>query len=83
MEVKGTTTDGAEVTLTPKEVDHAREVTDVALFILSNAVVERDAEGAVTASGGIRYPHDPGHRRRHPDTPRLQVPDTWPEDRSC
>ena len=61
MEVKGTTTDGAEVILTPKEVDHAREVTDVALFILSNAVVERDAEGAVTASGGIRHPHDPWH----------------------
>jgi hypothetical protein len=61
VEVKGTTTDGAEVILTPKEVDHARETTDVALFILSNVIVERDAEGAVTASGGICHLHDPWH----------------------
>jgi hypothetical protein len=61
VEVKGTTMDGAEVILTPKEVDHARELTDVALFILSNVVVERDTEGAITASGGICHPHDPWH----------------------
>jgi hypothetical protein len=36
-------------------------MTDVALFILSNVVVERDTEGAITASGGICDPHDPWH----------------------
>ena len=61
VEVKGTTGDGAEVILTPKEVDHAREMTNVALFIVSNVVVERADDGTVTASGGIRHPHDPWH----------------------
>ena len=61
VEVKGTTTDGAEVILTPKEVEHAREMTDVALFIVSNVAVERSDDGTVTATGGIRHHHDPWH----------------------
>ena len=36
VEVKGTTTDGSEVILTPNEVRHAREYSCTALFILSN-----------------------------------------------
>src|SRR5690242_14584975 len=35
VEVKGTTTDGAEVILTPNEVRHAREYPSTALFVLS------------------------------------------------
>ena len=59
VEVKGTTEDGAEVILTPNEVDHARAMTDVALFIVSNVVVERADDETVTASGGICRRHDP------------------------
>jgi hypothetical protein len=41
--VKGTTTDGVEVILTPNEVEHAREYPHTALFILSNIGIERAA----------------------------------------
>jgi len=61
VEVKCTTTDGAEVILTPNEVDHAREMADVALFIVSNVVVERDDDGTVTATGGNCHRYDPWH----------------------
>lgn len=59
VEVKGTTTDGAEVILTPNEVRHARENPCTALFIVSNITVERDEDGAVTATGGEHHCYDP------------------------
>ncbi len=59
VEVKGTTTAGAEVLLTPNEVEHARRYPDVALFILADIVVKRDTDGTVSASGGRRVVFDP------------------------
>jgi hypothetical protein len=59
IEVKGTTTDGAEVILTANEVRHARENPCTALFILSNIAVERAEDGTVTATGGKRHLYDP------------------------
>ena len=59
VEVKGTTTDGVEVVLTPNEVSHARENRHTALFILSDVRVERADDGTVTATGGIRHVRDP------------------------
>ena len=77
VEVKGTTTDGAEVILTPNEVRHARENTCTALFVLSNVRVERAEDGTVTATGGIRHLYDPWHLDDGTLTPlgfRYQVP---------
>jgi hypothetical protein len=59
VEVKGTTTDGSEVILTPNEVLHAREYSCTALFILSNITIERADDGTVTAAGGSRNLFDP------------------------
>jgi hypothetical protein len=59
VEVKGTTTDGAEVILTPNEVTHARRHPDTALFILSGIQIERDSDGTATATGGTPHVHDP------------------------
>ena len=58
VEVKGTTTDGAEVILTPNEVAHAREYGRVALFVVSGINLIRD-DGEVTSSGGTICIHDP------------------------
>src|SRR5262249_3203042 len=59
VEVKGTTTDGAEVILTPNEVRHAQENRCTALFVLSNVKIERDEDGTVIATDGIRHLYDP------------------------
>jgi hypothetical protein len=59
VEVKGTTTDGTEVILTPNEVRHAREYQHSALFVLSHVRVERAEDGAVEATGGVRHLYDP------------------------
>jgi len=59
VEVKGTTTAGTDVILTPNEVRHARDHSYCALFILSGITLERSADGSVTASGGVRTVHDP------------------------
>jgi hypothetical protein len=59
VEVKGTTTDGTEVILTPNEVSHARDSRHNALFILSNIRVERAEDGTVVATGGVRRLYDP------------------------
>jgi hypothetical protein len=59
VEVKGTTTNGAEVILTPNEVRHAREYPYTALFILSNIAIERANDGSVTAVGGDQHLFDP------------------------
>jgi hypothetical protein len=77
VEVKGTTTDGAEVILTPNEVRHAREKKCTALFILSNVRVERAEDGTVTATGGVRHLYDPWYLDDSALTPlgfRYQVP---------
>ncbi len=59
VEVKGTTTDGAEVILTPNEVRHAREHLYTALFVVSNITVERAEDGTVIATGGKHHLYDP------------------------
>jgi hypothetical protein len=59
VEVKGTTTDGAEVILTPNEISHARDNLRSALFVLSNITVERAEHGTVIATGGTRHSYDP------------------------
>jgi Protein NO VEIN, C-terminal len=83
VEVKGTTTDGAEVILTPNEVRHAREYPCTALFVLSNITVERAEDGTVTATGGTRYTYDPWRLDDGTLTPlgyRYQVPAVLTED---
>jgi Domain of unknown function (DUF3883) len=83
VEVKGTTTDGAEVILTPNEVRHAREHPFTALFVLSNVSTERAEDGAVTATGGVRHLYDPWHLNDGTLTPlgfRYQVPARPTED---
>ena len=59
VEVKGTTTDGTEVILTPNEVEHARSYPHTALFILSNIGLELAEDGTILATGGIRHVFDP------------------------
>ena len=60
VEVKGTTTDGAEVILTLNEVKHARENPCTALFVVSDITVERADDGIVIATGGKHHPNDRG-----------------------
>lgn len=82
VEVKGTTTGGAEVILTPNEVEHARETRQIALFILSNVIIERSDDGTVTATGGVRHLYDPWHLDDGALTPlgfRYRVPNQRPE----
>jgi hypothetical protein len=77
VEVKGTTTDGAEVILTPNEVRHAREHPCTALFVLTNVSIKRDEDGTVAATGGVRHLFDPWHIDDGTLTPlgfRYQVP---------
>ena len=59
VEVKGTTTDGAEVILTPNEVRHAQENPHTALFVVSNIEIERAEDGTVAATGGKHHCYDP------------------------
>lgn len=77
VEVKGTTTDGAEVILTRNEVRHAREHPCTVLFVVSDITVERAEDGTVTATGGKQHPYDPWHLDDGTLTPlgfRYQVP---------
>lgn len=77
VEVKGTTTDGAEVILTPNEVRHAQDYPGTALFVVSNIVLERAEDGAVIAAGGQRHCYDPWRLDEEALTPvgfRYQVP---------
>lgn len=78
VEVKGTTTDGAEVILTPNEVRHARKNRQNALFVLSDVRVERADDGTVRATGGVHHLYDPWNIDEGNLTPigfRYQVPD--------
>lgn len=82
VEVKGTTTDGAEVILTPNEVRHARDNLSTALFVLSNITVERAEDDAVVATGGNRHSYDPWRLDDgilNPLGYRYQVPDAGRE----
>jgi hypothetical protein len=77
VEVKGTTTGGAEVILTPNEVEHARKTRYTALFIVSGMTIELADDGTVTATGGIHRLFDPWHIDDGTLTPlgfRYQVP---------
>jgi hypothetical protein len=58
VEVKGTTTRGEAVLLTPNEVDHALSYPHVALFIVSDVVIS-DSDGTPSASGGRIAIHHP------------------------
>jgi hypothetical protein len=60
VEVKGTTSDGADVLLTPNEVAHARDNKRVALFVYANISV-RTRRGKPKCSGGDRYLIQPWH----------------------
>ena len=83
VEVKGTTTDGAEVILTPNEVIHAREHPCTALFVVSNITVERAEDGTVIATGGKHHLYDPWRLDDGTLTPlgfRYQVPVMSAED---
>ena len=83
VEVKGTTTDGAEVILTPNEVKHAREYPWTALFVVSDITVGRTEDGTVTATGGKHHCCDPWQIDDGTLSPlgfRYQVSPTQPED---
>lgn len=77
IEVKGTTSEGIEVMLTPNEVRHAQENRQTALFVLSDIRVERADDGIVTGTGGIHRVYDPWNIDEGILTPigfRYQVP---------
>ena len=59
VEVKGTTSDGAKILLTPNEVDHARShPNEAALFICSNIVVSPTSRGSTSIQGGqVKFIH--------------------------
>jgi len=81
VEVKGTTTDGAEVILTPNEVQHVQENPCAALFVLANIAVRRAEDGTVVATGGTQHSYDPWHLNDGMLTPlgfRYQVPVSRP-----
>lgn len=59
VEVKGTTTGGTEVVLTPNEVQHARSTPGVALFVLHGIRAARQANGSVEVDGGTPMILDP------------------------
>jgi len=57
VEVKGTSTLGEAVNLTPNEVAHANEHPHVAMLILSEIEVTHTADGPVTSGGGVHLFH--------------------------
>lgn len=59
VEVKGTTGDGSTVLLTPGEVAHARDNSNVALMIVSGIDITVHSDGTVAASGGDLTVVDP------------------------
>lgn len=59
VEAKGTTGDGSAVLLTPGEVAHARDNTNVALMVVSGIVLTYRDDGTVTTSGGDLRVIDP------------------------
>ena len=61
IEVKGTTTAGDEVILTPNEVAHARTYPHICLFIVSDIEVTRHSDGQIETSGGSESVLNPWH----------------------
>jgi hypothetical protein len=60
VEVKGTTSTGAQILLTPNEVGYAREYyPSVALYVLSNVRLVQRSDGGPVASGGDVVIYDP------------------------
>jgi hypothetical protein len=59
IEVKGTTTAGDEVILTPNEVAHARKYPHVCLFIVLDIEVTRHTDGHIGSAGGSAWVLDP------------------------
>lgn len=59
VEVKGTTTRGDEVRLTPNEVAHARAYSRTALFVVSEVGIGIEADGTPVASGGKQRVFNP------------------------
>jgi hypothetical protein len=59
IEVKGTTTIGDEVILTPNEVAHARTHPHLCLFVVSEILVLRHSDGQIETTGGSVWMVDP------------------------
>jgi hypothetical protein len=59
VEVKGSTGGAEEVIVTPNEVEHARARGDVWLGIVSGILLDRDADGTLSARGGTLSWHRP------------------------
>ena len=69
VEVKGTTTAGAEIRLTEGEVRHARSFPATALFVFSSIRVNREPNGADAVQGGADLVVDPWHLSESSLTP--------------
>ena len=83
VEVKGTTTDGSGVILTPNEVENARTWKDLCLFIVRGIVITRLPNGGVEASGGSLAIFDPWRiddGKLEPLGYKYQVPPREPSD---
>ena len=57
--VKGTTSSGEDIVLTPDEVAHAQSHEHLDLCIVSNIRVERDEKGQASGAGGTLQIHHP------------------------
>jgi hypothetical protein len=58
-EVKGTTGDGEKILLTPNEVEHAKDYSPVALFIVKSIIVNHAPTEHCRAAGGKPVHLDP------------------------
>ena len=59
VEVKGTTGTGESILLTKNEVEHAKTFSSIALFVVSNIILECSPEKTWVASGGKIAIYDP------------------------
>lgn len=59
VEVKGTTTRGEEILLTPNEVNHAEAFPLMSLYVLSDIALEVDASNEIRATGGTVRIYEP------------------------
>ena len=57
IEVKGTTTPGEQVLLTPNEVKHGLTFPNVALFVVSDIRIENHEGGPVAVGGSVQIHH--------------------------
>jgi hypothetical protein len=85
LEVKGTTTVGEEVVLTPNEVEHPDRSDCSArhgLFVVANLRVQRSQDGAISIAGGNLRLFSPWRAERERLTPSEFVYAVPPEDDS-